>query len=122
MRELELERRKVRELQDLARERDKEYQKLKVRPLFRLIRLITGVLQNHFEKIKRKTLISSTLPAEMQKQIVDGGSLTRFHDATDKCAGVSRPRPNNTLHGNVGGSINAVVGDMEAHKVVQPLI
>ncbi|KAJ7179395.1 hypothetical protein C8R46DRAFT_886900 [Mycena filopes] len=35
-RDLELERRKVRDLQDAARERDKEYQKLKVlRPLFR---------------------------------------------------------------------------------------
>ena len=31
--ELELERRKLRELQDSARERDKEYQKLKVRGL-----------------------------------------------------------------------------------------
>lgn len=30
-RDLELERRKVRELQEIARERDKEYQKLKVR-------------------------------------------------------------------------------------------
>ena len=30
MRELDVERRKVRELQDSARERDKEYQKLKV--------------------------------------------------------------------------------------------
>ena len=30
-RDLELERRKVRELQETARERDKEYQKLKVR-------------------------------------------------------------------------------------------
>ena len=42
-RDLELERRKVRELQETARERDKEYQKLKVR-CFDLLQLIMFVL------------------------------------------------------------------------------
>jgi hypothetical protein len=42
-RDLELERRKVRELQETARERDKEYQKLKVR-CFDLLQTIMFVL------------------------------------------------------------------------------
>jgi hypothetical protein len=42
-RDLELERRKVRELQETARERDKEYQKLKVR-WFDLLQTIMFVL------------------------------------------------------------------------------
>lgn len=42
-RDLDLERRKVRELQETARERDKEYQKLKVR-CFDLLQMIMFVL------------------------------------------------------------------------------
>ncbi|KAF8897248.1 hypothetical protein BD779DRAFT_1667251 [Infundibulicybe gibba] len=58
-RDLEVERRKVRELQDTAREKDKEYQKLKASSNLRssfTFRYLTHS-QNQYEKIKRKALL-----------------------------------------------------------------
>lgn len=59
---MELERRKNRDLQDATRERDKEYQKLKVNSIYE----VTGVtdvvpkplLQVQYDKIKRKALLA----------------------------------------------------------------
>ncbi|KAH8118342.1 hypothetical protein DFH11DRAFT_1540541 [Phellopilus nigrolimitatus] len=95
--ELELERRKLREMQDSARERDKEYQKLK----------------NHYEKIKRKTLLAPhsltndgfavPLPSNNENQMM-----------TDKH--INKQRGN--AFANPGGvNIGAVVGGMEANGI-----
>ncbi|KAJ7490158.1 hypothetical protein B0H11DRAFT_2229084 [Mycena galericulata] len=58
-RDLDLERRKVRDLQDAARESDKEYQKLEVRsPEVDYLFFTVAVLQTQYDKIKRKALLA----------------------------------------------------------------
>ncbi|CAA7260231.1 unnamed protein product [Cyclocybe aegerita] len=89
-RDVELERKKVRELQEAARERDKEYQKLKIQ----------------FDKLKRKALFGST-GNENNPNAAGMPNHNQFID--DQC-----PRPR-AQTGNLTGNVDltAVVGGME---------
>ena len=60
---MELERRRSREFQDGAREREKEYQKLKVRSLENL-NIYVDVVQAQFDKLKRKALFAPAVGNE----------------------------------------------------------
>jgi len=90
-RDLELERRKVRELQETARERDKEYQKLKIQ----------------LDKIKRKTLFGPT------NENGHGQALFPPNQFLDKAR--SHAVNINSVN-NV--DLTAVVGGMEANGVL----
>ncbi|KAJ6510069.1 hypothetical protein C8R47DRAFT_964275 [Mycena vitilis] len=95
-RDLELERRKIRDLQDAARERDKEYQKLKVR--LHSFEKCTQSMQAQHDKIKRKALLpgpAAAAPAEDQRN-----KLRAFSNAVD---------------------LGTVVGGMEASGVIDTL-
>ncbi|KAL5530182.1 hypothetical protein ACEPAF_6439 [Sanghuangporus sanghuang] len=93
-RELEIERRKIREMQDAARERDKEYQKLK----------------NHYDKIKRKALLAPNSLAN------DGFAMPGPASNENQMA-MERPmNKGRNVFANPGG-VNAVVGGMEANGI-----
>ncbi|KAF9247012.1 hypothetical protein BU15DRAFT_57942 [Melanogaster broomeanus] len=94
-RDLELERRKVRELQDASREREKEYQKLKAQ----------------HDKVKRKALLAPDPPRPVA---LPGHGLNQF----------DRAPPDNQTRPAVGEvDIGAVVGGMEAIGIQRtPLI
>ncbi|KAF8845740.1 hypothetical protein BDN67DRAFT_296381 [Paxillus ammoniavirescens] len=83
-RDLELERRKVRELQDASREREKEYQKLKAQ----------------HDKVKRKALLAPDAP---RAGALAGHGINPFHRA-----------PSNQTRTAGEVDIGAVVGGMEA--------
>ncbi|KAH9482421.1 hypothetical protein JR316_0004521 [Psilocybe cubensis] len=92
-RDLELERRKVRELQDAARERDKEYAKLKAQ----------------LDKFKRKTLLG---PASGNENATPAPN-SFFDDQRTK------PRQTGNTVANVS-SVNSVVGGMESNGSSPP--
>ncbi|KAL5487811.1 hypothetical protein ACEPAI_5919 [Sanghuangporus weigelae] len=93
-RELEIERRKIREMQDAARERDKEYQKLK----------------NHYDKIKRKALLAPNSLAN------DGFAMPGPASSENQMV-MERPmNKGRNMFANPGG-VNAVVGGMEANGI-----
>ncbi|KAL5508017.1 hypothetical protein ACEPAH_5635 [Sanghuangporus vaninii] len=93
-RELEIERRKMREMQDAARERDKEYQKLK----------------NHYDKIKRKALLAPN-------SLANDGFAMPGPASSENQMNMERPmNKGRNMFANPGG-INAVVGGMEANGI-----
>lgn len=112
-RDLELERRKVRELQEASREREREYQKLKVR-------LVSGgshvsaahseVIQMQHDKIKRKALLGHNFGQPDTQQQVDDMSSHR-----------TRPFGSdvNAANSAIGNSMDlgTLVGGMEANGV-----
>ncbi|TFY72092.1 hypothetical protein EVG20_g897 [Dentipellis fragilis] len=97
--DLDIERRKVRDLQDAAKERDKEYQKLKTQ----------------YDKIKRKTLLAPAHGLEPGIGFNAPGDSNpgRHNDGSN----TDRFRSNIGFGGNVTNSIGAVVGGMEATGV-----
>jgi hypothetical protein len=76
-RELDLERRKNRDLQETSRERDKEYQKLKVRGFpVRVHPAVTrGIVlpQAQYDKLKRRALLAPTVGASQPGINLTGG-------------------------------------------------
>lgn len=92
-RDMELERRKVHELQDSSREREKEYQKLKAQ----------------YDKAKRKSLLApSTAPPGQ-----GGGGVNMF----------DRPPQDDHNKGRAGVDIGAVIGGMDANGIQRtPLV
>ncbi|TFK55867.1 hypothetical protein OE88DRAFT_668480 [Heliocybe sulcata] len=101
-RDLELERRKVRDLQDASRERDKEYQKLKTQ----------------YDRVKRKALLGSSaaaqdMPAGMNTLGTVGGSGIDRR-GSDELLG--RQRFGGPLRTNMGTNVDigAVAAGMEA--------
>jgi hypothetical protein len=86
-RELELERRKHRELQELSRGKDKEYQKLKVGVLsviseFEDARIT--FMQNQYDKIKRKALLGATMAGFPSSEPGYGPSALSHTTANDR--------------------------------------
>ncbi|KLO15898.1 hypothetical protein SCHPADRAFT_938360 [Schizopora paradoxa] len=104
--ELELERRKVRELQESSRERDKEYQKLK----------------NQYDKIKRKALLApnglgNELPTGLGAHNNAQGQHEVQNAINDRQANKARTMNNPFNRAGPGVDIGAVVGGMEANGV-----
>ncbi|KAK2466458.1 hypothetical protein APHAL10511_002100 [Amanita phalloides] len=98
-RDLEIERRKNRELQDAARERDKEYQKLKAA----------------HDKLKRKALFVTGTSAAENSNCVN--APTNGHSIVDHSAIISKYGRPKTL------DVGAVVGGMEANGIQRtPLV
>lgn len=86
-RDMELERRKVHELQDSSREREKEYQKLKAQ----------------YDKAKRKSLLAPNTAPSGQ----GGGGVNMF----------DRPPQDDHNKGRAGMDIGAMIGGMDANGV-----
>jgi len=114
-RDLELERRKTREIQEAARERDKEYQKLKVcriplvteyTPLY-----IYRRLQIQFDKLKRKTLFGPA--AGNENNPIAPGNL---NIAQNQFLDDQRQKARGQLSGLNPVDVVQVVGGMEAHR------
>lgn len=84
---MELERRKVHELQDSSREREKEYQKLKAQ----------------YDKAKRKSLLAPNTAPSGQ----GGGGVNMF----------DRPPQDDHNKGRAGMDIGAMIGGMDANGV-----
>ncbi|KAF7433338.1 hypothetical protein PC9H_005288 [Pleurotus ostreatus] len=105
-RDLELERRKVREVHEASRERDKEYQKLKANVV------IPSPLRNaQHDKIKRKALLAP-----------DSGGGPQGNIGFPGADGYSRHLPQNP-NSNQPLNVGAVVGDMQANGIQRtPLI
>lgn len=114
-RDLELDRRKMRDLQDAARDRDKEYQKLKVCSTLRLAedRVLTCCTQAHYDKLKRKALLGGANEQEAAGMGRKGnGSLER------QTLGDHVNRMHNAGLGGAGSvDVGALVGGMEATGV-----
>lgn len=106
-RDLELERRKVRDLQEASRERDKEYQKLKTQ----------------YDKIKRKALLGSNNNVNQDPSLSLGATLNH---QTNRQFGLeeqsnNRRRPLDPMGGAT--HIGAVVDEMQANKIQRtPLV
>ncbi|KAG9032959.1 hypothetical protein FRB95_000707 [Tulasnella sp. JGI-2019a] len=95
-RDLELERRKTRELSDASREKDKEYQKLK----------------NHYDSIKRKALLAPSI-LQHGAGVDSGGGAMEIEPAP---LGISRGR-GFAAGLRAGVSMGDVVNGMEANRV-----
>ncbi|EGO27335.1 hypothetical protein SERLADRAFT_406467 [Serpula lacrymans var. lacrymans S7.9] len=110
-RDLELERRKVHELQEVSRERDKEYQKLKV---YRQHISILLTKAQH-DKIKRKALLGPS-GQNLQSSFGYNASNTFERSISDDQNKVRSGQ-------NANISIGAVVGGMEANGIQRtPLV
>jgi E3 ubiquitin-protein ligase CCNP1IP1 len=100
---MELERRKVHELQDSSREREKEYQKLKVAKTLPRGLIYSQLHQAQYDKAKRKSLLApSTAPPGQS-----GGGVNMF----------DRPPQDDHNKGRSGVDIGAVIGGMDANGV-----
>lgn len=105
-RDLELERRKVREVHEASRERDKEYQKLKANVVIPSpLRNVFTILQAQHDKIKRKALLAP-----------DSGGGPQGNIGFPGAEGYSRHLPQNP-NSNQPLNVGAVVGDMQANGV-----
>lgn len=108
-RDLELERRKVREVHEASRERDKEYQKLKANIIItsrlHIARLTKADLQAQHDKIKRKALLGP-----------DSGGGPQGNIGFFTAEGYPRHLPQNP-NSNQPLNVGAVVGDMQANGV-----
>jgi hypothetical protein len=114
-RDLEIERRKNRELQDTTRERDKEYQKLKVgfrllNVLVRLLLPLAGFKVAH-DKFKRKALFPTGTEATHAHSVNASINVPPIADQAMIFNKLGRPNANKTL------DVGAVVGGMEANGV-----
>ncbi|KAG8863835.1 hypothetical protein FRB96_007672 [Tulasnella sp. 330] len=98
-RDLELERKKTRELSDASREKDKEYQKLK----------------NHYDSIKRKALLAPSNPQQSLVGDQGGGGGGMDTMELDPSA-VNRTRQIGAGIGS-GVSMGDVVNGMEANRI-----
>lgn len=87
-RDLELERRKVRELQDTSREREKEYQRLKAQ----------------LDKVKRKALLGPDTTTRVVTSAVNPPTRT--------------PLNNTSVQRQPLGDVGAVMGGMQASGVI----
>jgi len=109
-RDLELEKRKSKDMQDQLRDKDKEYTKLKVCKLVLALHLLT-LLQSQYDKIKRKALL--TLGA-LGSNGVEGNPITGLMDDVSNTR-ARHPMPSG-LSG-LGMSMDQVVEGMEANRV-----
>ena len=115
-RDLELERRKVRELQDGSRERDKEYAKLKVSRTTLVEDILSSLhelfMKAHFDKLKRKALFG---PGNGNDNVagVNPQVQGQYHDDLRLKA---KNNPGNHQM-NSASNLNAIVGGMEANGV-----
>ncbi|KAF8738134.1 hypothetical protein AX14_011723 [Amanita brunnescens Koide BX004] len=120
-RDLEIERRKNRELQDTTRERDKEYQKLKVgfrllNVLVRLLLPLAGFKVAH-DKFKRKALFPTGTEATHAHSVNASINVPPIADQAMIFNKLGRPNANKTL------DVGAVVGGMEANGIQRtPLV
>jgi len=96
-RDLELERRKIRDLQDTSRERDKEYQKLKAQ----------------HDKIKRKALLAPNTTGQ-DVSVGFGGSLSHV---VDRQTLEDHQGKGSTSFGSNTVDLGAVIGGMEANGI-----
>ncbi|KAG5646471.1 hypothetical protein DXG03_003521 [Asterophora parasitica] len=111
-RDLELERRKTRELQDASRDREKEYQKLKVRQI--RISSPTDLInyndrQLAHDKFKRRALLAPH-PAGAGHE-----GLSSFGHTNDDQQQQKQQRPLGMHMGNTTVNLGAVVGGMETN-------
>jgi hypothetical protein len=109
-RDLELEKRKGKDMHDQLRDKDKEYTKLKVRRFDLTLHLLTSS-QNQYDKIKRKALLT---PGALGPNGVEGNPIIGLTD--DLPATTARHSIPAGLAG-LGVSMGQVVEGMEANRV-----
>ncbi|KAF9780288.1 hypothetical protein BJ322DRAFT_328887 [Thelephora terrestris] len=97
-RDVELEKRKNRDLQETSRERDKEYQKLKTQ----------------YDRMKRKALLGTNNFNQDPPELNPSGANLQTGSLGAENMG---NRTGFTAIGGGAGNLNSVVGDMEANKV-----
>ena len=117
-RDLELERRRTRELQEASRERDKEYQKLKVCVLSYLpIPSCSHIIfrQAQHDQIKRKALFAPNV--HRQESNLSLGVNTSQIQERQSLGDRQEKSRSGMLFGNNTVNLGAVVGSMEANKV-----
>ena len=127
-RDLELERRKAAGLQDSLKDRDKEYQKLKVHrtappPLPQRPDAATGDAQAQYDKIKRKALLGPNVVGGENAPVPGGATDAHLRVGERHVLGdqANKLRPGALFGPGLGGvDVGAVVGDMEAHGVSLP--
>lgn len=112
-RDLELEKRKSKDMQDQLRDKDKEYTKLKVRRFVLTSPLLTS-FQNQYDRIKRKALLT---PGALGSNAVEGNPIAGLQED------VPVTKAHHSMHAGLAGlgmSMDQVVEGMEANRVRPP--